>query len=134
MFQPRVVILIVVVRDVAEVETQVRELLAFLWDRRSVESRWVEGDLAELRHAFQDADVGVGLPPEEVCHSHGEGGGVFAEFGACLQVCDESVCSLEDGRESESAFFERLSVKVHLAVEEGFGERLETVGQDNYPR
>ena len=84
MFQPRVAILVIVVRDVAEVETEVREALAFFWERRSVEGGRVVGDLAELGHAFQDADVGVGLPPEEVGDSDGEGGGVFAEFGAGL--------------------------------------------------
>ena len=134
MFQPRVAIPVVVVCDVAEVETQVRKVLAFLWERRSCYGGWVVGDLAHLRHAFQDADLGVGLPPEEVGHSHGEGGGVSAEFGACLEVCDESVCSLEDRQDSASAFFKGLSMEVHLAVEEGFGERLEAVTQGNYPR
>ena len=80
--QPRAVIAVIVVRDVAEVETQVGEVLAFCWERGPVEGGRVVGDLAELRHAFDDADVGVGLPPEEVGHSYGEGGGVCAEFGA----------------------------------------------------
>ena len=52
MFQPRAAIAVIVVRDVAEVETQVRELLAFFWERCSVERGWVVGDLAELWHAF----------------------------------------------------------------------------------
>ena len=127
MVQPRGVIVVVVVRDVAEVETEVGEVLAFFWERGSVEGGWVVGDLAELGHAFDDADVRVGVPPEEVGHSDGEGNGVVAEFRAGLEVRDESVCSLEDGQVSQSVFLERICVEVHLAIEEGFGERLEAV-------
>ena len=133
--QPRVaVLLVIVVRDVAEVEAQVREVLTFFWERGSAERRGVVGDLAELGHAFHDADVRVGLPPAEVGHSDREGGGMFAEVRACFEVGDESVCSLEDGQGSESGFFERFCVEVHVAVEDRFGERLESVGQDDNRR
>ncbi len=82
--QPRAADVVVVGCHVAEIEAEVREILAFGGETSAVKGGWVVGEPAQLGHAADDADLRVTLVPEGVGDSQGEGGGMCAEFWTCF--------------------------------------------------
>ena len=74
-----------------------------------------------------DTDLRVALIPGRVSDFEGESSGVGAKFRASFQVCDQLICSLEGGYDSEPAFLKEFSLEMNVAVEEGFGEGFEVM-------